>query len=479
MNLINVVKITPLLLSNIVLLNTNEQYKLFSYTANITSKNEKIYFKISTQDTWPSDLNYIEYYTNDNTEKKQITELNYNEELWVNITNTERLYFNFSFTKNININDVKITKNNENVILSKYVDNNICNFGMTKDQLTPNTTYNFKILVSNYTPPDPEPEPPEEDQYKDYTSYTIPQSNLQTLRLENSEFLSKSGTDRFNTLRIWSGDFSIYMRKNNQYAKILYSNNEIYLPILGTYIINNVQYNIVDFYFTNNSTPVNLLNHITDDYHYFASETRTTQQSNYIYQNNSFNRWSDKYITYKLKYTSTENNQIEITTNDVGMGNNGNATITNKETDITTMQMYSLFGINPKTTSYFGGQNPTRINQFKSGGSISAPIYQIVEMTNYNEYLQMFSYRNNISQQLGELYVPLINMSKYEDLKLNLIGFRQDSNYDPELAINDITTLFGVLDNLENLGFFPFTFGTIIFIGVVIGFIMIIVKVLK
>ena len=259
----------------------------------------------------------------------------------------------------------------------------------------------------------------------------------------------------------------------------LYSNKYIYLPILGTFIQNNTQYNIVDLYFTNGTTLINLLNKNAAN-KYFISQSRTQQQSNYIYKNSSFNdnnQSSDKYV---LEYETTDTNNIQIITNDVGMGSNGYATISNKSENITTIEMYSIFGINPKTTSYFGGENPTRISQFKTGGSVSAPIYQIVEMTNYNEYLQMYTYRNNIKQELGDIYIPLMGMSEYlNDLNINLVVFKTDSQYNPELAINDITTLFSTLDNLEGLGFFPFTFGTIIFIGVVIGFIMVLVKVLK
>ena len=478
MNCLNLIKITPLLLSNLIGINKAkiiEPYKFISLACQIETENEYEYFvsRLSpNQNDWPIDLEYIQYETYGGDFNEKLTESNYTNGIKFDIATTDDiLYIAFKFSENVNINNVNLKKDNIDLDITKQENTNICFFNINMAELEPNKWIDYSIYIAFYTPPTPPP------QYIDYTSYEIPQSNLNTFRYDN-KFNSYSDNERFNRIEINKDYLSIYINKSNQFAKILYSNKYIYLPILGTFFENNIQYNIVDIYFTNGSTLINMLNNKLG-FNFFRSLTRTQQQSNYLYKNCIFNQFSPSKEKYDLDYTKTSSNNIEITTNDVGMGNNGYATITNKEKEITTMEMYSIFGINPKTTSYFGGDNPTRINQFKSGGSISAPIYQIVEMTNYNEYLQMYTYRNDTEQELGELTTALSNMDSYNDLKINVIAFKTNTQSNPELAINDITTLFSTLDNLEGLGFFPFTFGTIIFIGVVIGFIMVLVKVLK
>lgn len=318
----------------------------------------------------------------------------------------------------------------------------------------------------------------EVDPYKDYTNYNINQSKLTTIRLSDNTFNSYNDTSRFNTLAINTNSININYQ-NTQLTTLEYTNKSITIPILGTFLNNNIQYNIIDFYFTDNENNViNLLNYLSSSDMFFASNTRNTQQSSYIYNNANFNYFNNQAdIPYRLNYNKTSTSTIEITTNDVGMGNIGDATLSNNNDDLTNIFITSLFGINPLTTSYFGKANVNKVNQWKSGGSVSAPIYQIVELKNYNEYLPIYTYDNSIPDSKGNLTIPLNNLSA--NVNINLITFRADINDDINININDITTLFGTLDILENLGTLPFTLGTLVTIGLILGFIMVLVKILK
>ena len=477
MNILNLVKITPLLISGLVGINkANITENIFSFSITRTSTAIMSYtIAIKSKSTvWPNAIFNITFKETNNTSPSYIiNSRNFNTES--SIQGTTNLQIDVNFIENIDLQSASITENGTNPGTAINEENNSLYFIINPLMFETNEEITYTINAD--TNPI-EPEPPEEDPYKNYSNYEIPQASLQTIRLNNT-FSSYDDILRFNKINITKNEIIINIIRTDQFAKITYTNKEIYLPILGTFIQNKTQYNIVDIYLTNGQVLLNLLNRNSSVNKFFVSETRQVQQSKYIYKNCSFNYFNKTDKPNKLNYESTENNTIQITTNDVGTGNIGNATITNKDSNISYMQMYSLFGINPTTTSYFGGQNPTRINQNKTGGSVSAMIGQIVEMTNYNEYLQMFTYRNDVDQTQGQLYIPLSNMENVNDLHINLVAFKTSIGNNPELAINDITTLFGVLDNLETLGYFPFTFGTIIFIGVIFGFIMILVKILK
>lgn len=317
----------------------------------------------------------------------------------------------------------------------------------------------------------------EKDPYKDYTNFDINQSRLQVVRTNKSTFSSYNEITRFNNIDINNNEITINFQ-NYQYAKLNYTDKNITIPILGTFINNDTQLNIVDFYFTDkNNNVINLLNYISSADMWFGSPTRNVAQSIYTYKNSSFNYFNNSDIPYRLNYTKNSDNTIQITTNDVGISSVGNATIVNNENNFDNAFITSLFGIDPITISYFGMPNKNIINQLKSGGSISAIINQRVELANYNKYLPIYTYNPSIEQSKGELYIPLSNIPN--NVNINIIAFRNDINDDIKININDITTLFSVLDNLENLGLTPFTFGTIIFIGLTLGFIMVLIKILK
>ena len=477
MNILNLVKIAPFLMSNLVSVNKAKTIEnIFQFAITRTSTSIITYtITIDSQNiTFPNEIEEITFKEGDNSSPSfTMNKTNFNE--IKTLQGTKFLKIDVIFTNTIDITTANITENGNNPGTAINEENNSIYFSVNPMMFETNEKIIYTISADT-TPI--EPEPPQEN-YLDYKSYEINQASLQILRLNNN-FTSYNDILRFNQIEINKNWINIILNRSDQYTKILYSNKEIYLPILGTFIQNKVQYNIVDFYFTDGQVLVNLLDKISNDNRYFVSETRTVQQSKYIYKNCSFNYFANSDKPNKLNYEVQESNKIEITTNDVGTGNIGNATITNKEDDIGTIEMYSIFGINPKTTSYFAGNNPTRINQDKKGGTVSAMIGQIIEMTNYNEYMQMFTYRHDIDQSMGTLYIPFNDgMDKYDNLSINLIAFKTTTSNNPELAINDITTLFGILDNLETLGYYPFTLGTIIFIGVIFGFIMILVKVLK
>ena len=482
MNLINVVKITPLLISSLTGINkapTIEPYKFFSLTNTIKKENNINYYVCrprQDQITWPTDLEYINFVTYGEDFNEKLTQSNYENGIKFDIANTDDiLYISFKFSQNIDINNVSIKQNNINLDTTKLEDTNECFFSINMSELVPNVWTDYEIYVTNYTPP--EPEPPEEDPYKDYTNFDINQSRLQVIRTNKNTFSSYSKISRFNNIHIDNNEITINFQ-NLQYAKLNYTDKNITIPILGTFINNDTQLNIVDFYFTdNNNNVINLLNYISSADMWFGSPTRTTTQSIYNYKNSSFNYFNNSNIPYRLNYTKNSDHTIQITTNDVGISSVGNATIVNNENNLDSAFITSLFGIDPITISYFGMPNKNIVNQLKSGGSISAIINQRVELANYNKYLPIYTYNPSIEQSKGELYIPLRNLPT--DVNINIIAFRNDVNDDIKININDITTLFGVLDNLENLGLTPFTFGTIIFIGLTLGFIMVLIKILK
>lgn len=479
MNLINVVKITPLLLSNLIGINktpTIEPYKFFSLTSRIETENTKKFYvskPTANQETWPIDLEYIQYETYGGDFSEQLTESNYLNGIKFDIATTDDiLYIAFKFSENVNINNVSIKQNNIDLDITKLQDSNQCFFNINMAELEPNIWTYYDIYIANYTPPIPP-----EDPFKDYSNFDINQSRLQVIRTNKNTFSSYNEISRFNNIHIDNDEITINFQ-NLQYAKLNYTDKNITIPILGTFINNNTQLNIVDFYFTdNNNNVINLLNYISSADMWYGSPTRNVIQSIYTYKNSSFNYFNDPDIPYRLNYIKNSDNTIQITTNDVGISSVGNATIVNNENNLDNAFITSLFGIDPITISYFGMPNKNIVNQLKSGGSISAIINQRVELANYNKYLPIYTYNPSIEQSKGELYIPLSNIPN--NVNINVIAFRNDVNDDIKININDITTLFGVLDNLENLGLTPFTFGTIIFIGLTLGFIMVLIKILK
>ena len=482
MNLINVVKITPLLISSFMGINkanTIEPYKFFALTNTIQKENTKTYYICrprQDQETWPIDLEYINFVTYGEDFNEKLTQSNYQNGIKYDIaTADDILYISFKFSENVNINNVSIKQNNIDLNTTKLEDTNECFFSINVAELTPNIWTDYEVYIANYTPPIP-PEPPE-DPYKDYSNFDINQSRLQVIRTSKSTFSSYSEISRFNNIHIDNDEITINFQ-NLQYAKLNYTDKNITIPILGTFINNDTQLNIIDFYFTdNNNNVINLLNYISSADMWFGSPTRTTTQSIYNYKNSSFNYFNNSNIPYRLNYTKNSDNTIQITTNDVGISSVGNATIVNNENNLDNAFITSLFGIDPITISYFGMPNKNIVNQLKSGGSITSIINQRVELANYNKYLPIYTYNPSIEQSKGELYIPLNNIPS--NVNINVIAFRNDVNDDIKININDITTLFGVLDNLENLGLTPFTFGTIIFIGLTLGFIMVLIKILK
>lgn len=482
MNLINITKITPLLVSSLININkapTTEPYKLFSLTSRIETENTKRYYvsrPTANQETWPIDLEYIQYETYGNDFNEQLTQNNYQNGIKFDTAKTDDiLYIAFKFSENININNVSIKQNNIDLDITKQVNNNTCFFNINMAELEPNIRTNYDIYIANYTPP--EPEPPEENPYKNYTNFDINQSRLQVIRTGKSTFSSYNDISRFNNIHINNDEITINFQ-NLQFTKLNYTDKNITIPILGTFLDNDTQLNIIDFYFTdNNNNVINLLNYISSSDMRFGSPTRKVAQSIYTYKNSSFNYFNNSDIPYRLNYTKNSDNTIQITTNDVGISSIGNATIVNNENNLDNAFITSIFGVDPITISYFGMPNKNIVNQLKSGGSISAIINQRIELANYNKYLPIYTYNPSIEQSKGELYIPLNNLSN--DININIIAFRNDINDDIKININDITTLFGVLDNLENLGLTPFTFGTIIFIGLTLGFIMVLIKILK
>ena len=475
MNLINLVKITPILMSSLMGVNkANTIEPIFNFSiTKINPNTQPLPYKLkinSEANSFPSQIKEITFKEiNETLNLYTMNNENYNTERTINGENILRV--DIIFKAEIDVNSVIIKYDNNNITTT--IDNSKNSVYYTFFPPTEET--NLKKTYTIYTNTTPI-EPPE-DPYKDYSNFDINQSRLQVIRTGKNSFSSYNDISRFNNIHIDSDEITINFQKD-QYAKLNYTDKNITLPILGTFINNDTQLNVVDFYLTdNNSNVINLLNYISSTDMWYGSPTRNVSQSIYTYKNSSFNYFNNSEIPYKLNYTKQSDNTIQITTNDVGNGSVGNATIVNNENNLDSAFITSLFGIDPLTISYFGMPNKNIVNQLKSGGSVSAIINQRVEMANYNKYLPMYTYNPSIEQSKGELYIPLNKIPS--NVNINIIAFRNDVNDDIHININDITTLFGVLDNLENLGLTPFTFGTIIFIGLTLGFIMVLIKILK
>ena len=138
----------------------------------------------------------------------------------------------------------------------------------------------------------------------------------------------------------------------------------------------------------------------------------------------------------------------------------------------------SLFGINPLTKSYFGLNNRLYISQNVQSSLISNFTSQYV-FWNYTQYMPIFSFQDTDTSQWNKTNTTTLNINLNNNYDIYLIAFPTNTNNDVSINVNDITTIIGAMDNLENIGLLPFTFGSIILIGVMLGFIMILIKILK
>ena len=306
--------------------------------------------------------------------------------------------------------------------------------------------------------------------YQDYSTYELNQSKLKTINVQ-SNFTSYIN-DNYNHLRFANDRFSINIHKN-QKATIYYTNKYITLPILGTFLNNNIQYNILDFYILNeNNNVINLLETITND-KIISSANRTNINSIYSGNCNNFNTLFDN-NTYADEYNYTyENNKITINEGTPI----GKASIIANDKEIDPFAT-SLFGINPLTKSYFGLNNRLYISQNVQSSLISSFTSQYV-FWNYTEYMPIFSFQDTDTSQRNKTNTTTLNINLNNNYEIYLIAFPTNTNNDVSINVNDITTIIGAMDNLENIGLLPFTFGSIILIGVMLGFIMILIKILK
>ena len=92
--------------------------------------------------------------------------------------------------------------------------------------------------------------------------------------------------------------------------------------------------------------------------------------------------------------------------------------------------------------------------------------------------MPIFSFQNTDTSKRNKTNTTTLNINLNNNYKVYLIAFPANTNNDVSVNVNDITTIIGAMDNLENIGLLPFTFGSIILIGVMLGFIMILIKIL-
>lgn len=306
--------------------------------------------------------------------------------------------------------------------------------------------------------------------YQNYDTYELNQSKLKAINVQAN--FSSYINDNYNYIKFANDRFSINIHKN-QKATIYYTDKYITLPILGTFLNDNTQYNILDFYIldTNNNV-VNLLNTITND-RIISSAYRTNINNIYSGNCNSLNALFDN-NTYADNYTYTyQNNTIKINEGTPI----GNASIIANDKEIEPFAT-SLFGINPLTKSYFGLNNRLYISQLVQSTLISSFTSQYV-FWNYTQYMPIFSFQDADISKRNKRNTTTLNINLNNNYKIYLIAFPTNTNNDVSINVNDITTIIGAMDNLENIGLLPFTFGSIILIGVMLGFIMILIKILK
>ena len=306
--------------------------------------------------------------------------------------------------------------------------------------------------------------------YQNYDTYELNQSKLKAINV-NSNFTSYIN-DNYNYIKFTNDRFSINIHKN-QKATIYYTDKYITLPILGTFLNNNEQYNILDFYILDkNNNVVNLLETITID-KIVSSAHRTNINDIYSGNCNNLNALFDN-NTYADKYNYTyENNTIKINEGTPI----GNASIIANDKEVNPFAT-SLFGINPLTKSYFGLNNRLYISQLVQSTLISSFTSQYV-FWNYTQYMPIFSFQDTDTSQWNKTNTTTLNINLNNNYDIYLIAFPTNTNNDVSINVNDITTIIGAMDNLENIGLLPFTFGSIILIGVMLGFIMILIKILK
>lgn len=465
MNFTNLVKITPLLLNSLIGINkANSTDSIFAFSITKTTTSSDITYKI--QSSYGSFSRDIEEITFSNLESNEIlctiNDTNYNKQQ--TIDGNQRMRVDVIFYKGIDLNKITLTLNNENT--NKTIDNSK---NSVYSQLWPAMiAENQETIFGIYKETTPEPEPPE-NQYKEYTTYELNQSKLKAINVPYK--FSSHVNDNYNYIEFGNTNFTINIHKN-QKATIYYTDKYINLPILGTFFNDNIQYNIVDFYIldTNNNI-VNLLETITNN-KIVSSARRTNINDIYSGNCNSLNALFDG-NTYADNYTYTyKNNTIKINEGTPI----GNASIIANDKQVNPYAT-SLFGINPLTKSYFGLNNRLYITQNVQSTLISNYTSQYV-FWNYTEYMPIFSFSDTDTSKWNKTITTTLNIN-LNNYDIYVIAFPTDTNNDVSLNVNDITTIIGAMDNLENIGLLPFTFGSIILIGLMLGFIMILIKILK
>ena len=346
-------------------------------------------------------------------------------------------------------------------------------YKITTDQITTgftwlssielNTKYYYQIY-KNIDNPTPE--------YKDYNEYTIDQSKLITIRTNQNTFESY-GSTRFNQIDINNQNLTLTIQKN-QKVQINYSNKTISIPILGTTYYNNEQYNIIDFYYTKNNNTINMFDIFNNDIYKYYGNVSGGPTSGYHATLNNFQLFFSNTKPTKDIYNYTYNNAIQIQIeNPIGNAILYNNSLKQNLEPFAT----SLFGVEPLTKSYFGLNEPNTISQsFTSGLNTNTYVYT---QTNYNKNIQLLSYLNQDMTNWQQRQQFNYKFSLDTTYQINLIAFPTNTQNTQPIIINDITILLGAFDNLENIGIIPFTFGSLIFIGLLLGFIMILIKILK
>ena len=384
---------------------------------------------------------------------------------------------NLHITTNIPYYQVFITINNINKYESYTFNDTAKNeeYNITIDQITTgftwlnslelNKKYYYQIY-KNIDDPTPTPE------YKDYTEYTIDQSKLITIRTNQNNFESYT-SPRFNYIDINNQNLTLTIQKN-QKAHINYSNKTISIPILGTTYYNNEQYNIIDFYYTKNNNTINMFDIFNNDIYKYYGNVSGSPTSGYHATLNNFQLFFSNTKPTKDIYNYTYNNAIQIQIGDPI----GNAILYNNSLKQNVEPFAtSLFGVEPLTKSYFGLNEPNTISQnFTSGLNTNTYVYT---QTNYNKNIQLLSYINQDMSSWQQRQQFNYKFTLDTTYQINLIAFPTNTQNTQPIIINDITILLGAFDNLENIGVIPFTFGSLIFIGLLLGFIMILIKILK
>ena len=465
MNILNLVKITPLLMSSLVSVNkANNSYSIYAFSIiKKTTSSQITYTLNSSYGSFSNDINEITFKNSTNNELiYTINNTNYNKQKVID--GNQRIRVDVIFNEGIDLNKITFTFNNDTTNYTIDNSKNSVYWQLVPAMVPENQETNFAI----YKETTPEPEPPE-NQFKEYNTYELNQSKLKAINIDYK--FSSHKSENYNYIEFGNTNFTINIHKN-QKATIYYTNKYITLPILGTFFNNNIQYNILDFYILDtNKNVINLLETITNN-KIISSARRTNINDIYNGNCNSLNALFDN-NTYADYYTYTyENNTIKINEGTPI----GNASIIANDKQINPYAT-SLFGINPLTKSYFGLNNKLYITQNVQSSIISSFTSQY-EFWNYTEYMPIYSFSDTDTSKWNKTITTTLNIN-LNNYDIYLIAFPTDTNNDVSLNVNDITTIIGAMDNLENIGLLPFTFGSIILIGLMLGFIMILIKVLK